>query len=735
MPQKDLSKLSIPELKAYLETLDKKARLAIEREYDKLIKDISGSSLVRHQMDSDLLPTLGQLTQIDAFINKRLTQFFNQIYLITSTQSIEAWKTGEILQGKVAKRAMPQKLYTALQKTAIFEHRQQTMQRFQMNKATFTQSANVWREGTSEQIRLAIELNIAEGKGADVLARQLRQYLREPDRVYRRFKIYQRDIKGKPIIGKDGKPIQRIELRRQYTNSAGKKVWRVESEPYSPGRGVYRSSLKNALRMARNEIVKSYRTSQIETMRANPAIRGLKIQVSNNHTFLNAEGKAIPYEWEMDEICLHAQGSYPLDWIWDGWHVNCYDDQSEVLTNRGWQLFKNVKVEDKILSLNPETRNMEWTGIKLSFCRQHKGKMVRFFNKSLDILVTPEHEMVYIGKTNGKISRCTADEFSKGRGTIYRTGGWDAPNRETININGKELNFELFCEFMGYWLADGSTIRNHQIVIAQMDGDPNKAKIQSCIEAMGFRVQTNKEKINFYCTELCRYLKQFKVSFEKYVPIEIKEASSDQIQRFLDAFISCDGSIAPGRSFVGSRGTLCVPKYDRRTYFTTSPQMAGDIGEMLLKTGKRPSYYVDKVAGKEHQFRNGTYTINHDLIRIAECTSSMATVFDKEYVDYDGMVYDLTLEKNSIMYIRRNNKCFWGSNCRCLVLSLFMPEKIMQNMARDIAEKGKYEADTSQYMITELPKKFIEWIGRNQKLAQSSKWYENNSKYHEQMGI
>lgn len=39
--------------------------------------------------------------------------------------------------------------------------------------------------------------------------------------------------------------------------------------------------------------------------------------------------------------------------------------------------------------------------------------------------------------------------------------------------------------------------------------------------------------------------------------------------------------------------------------------------------------------------------------------------FSISKIPYQGMVYDLTLKKNHIMYVRHNDTCFWGSNCMC----------------------------------------------------------------------
>ena len=122
---------------------------------------------------------------------------------------------------------------------------------------------------------------------------------------------------------------------------------------------------------------------------------------------------------------------------------------------------------------------------------------------------------------------------------------------------------------------------------------------------MGFNVGCTTGSVDVYSKDLNAYLKQFGLCETKYVPKEIKNADASIIQRFLDAFVKCDGHIKRAKPFMGNRGKMCIPNNNERIYFTTSNQMASDIGELILKIGKRPSYYIDNVRGKEQRFRNG----------------------------------------------------------------------------------------------------------------------------------
>lgn len=539
-------------------------------------------------------------------------------------------------------------------------------------------SDRVWRlsKQYKENLEQALSVGLSDGKSAADLSRDIREYLNEPKKLFRRV----RDLEGKLQLSKNAKE-------------------------YNPGNGVYRSSYKNALRLTRTEINMAYRKADSLRWQDLDFVIGIEIKLSDNHTIINPKtGKAEPFY----DICDELQGKYPKTFVFTGWHPNCYDEETEVLTKRGWQYFKYITKEDKIFSLNPETKETEWVEILLYFKRLYNGEMVHFYNRNLDCLVTPEHEVVYLNKSNQEIKRCKAIDFTMGKGAFFRGCKNNNNPIKTININGLTINFNLFCEFMGYWLSDGSTIRKSQICIAQQND--NRINIINCIEQIGFKVSFNKDKINFYSNELCSYLKQFKTAYYKYIPYEIKQSSKEQIKIFLNAFISCDGYIKKPKSFIGNRGNIFIPKNDERMYFTTSPQMASDLGELILKIGKRPSYRINKSKNKIVEFKNGNYKLNYDLIVVSECQSLTATQFNKELIDYHGYVYDVTLSKNAIMYIRRNGKCFWGSNCRCYVIPILKSQK-------ELFDKN----NSSKNEIKDTPDSFKKWIKKNEERIIKSK--------------
>lgn len=148
-------------------------------------------------------------------------------------------------------------------------------------------SDRVWRytEQFKEEIELGIDIGLRDGLSADELSRELRQYLRYPDKLFRRV----RDEHGNLVLSQAAKA-------------------------FHPGQGVYRSSYKNARRLAATETNMAYRTADFERWQQLDFIVGIEIKLSNNHTL-----NGVPFE----DICDFLKGKYPKDFKFVGWHPHC----------------------------------------------------------------------------------------------------------------------------------------------------------------------------------------------------------------------------------------------------------------------------------------------------------------------------------------------------------------------------------------------------------------------------
>lgn len=148
--------------------------------------------------------------------------------------------------------------------------------------AGLTISDRVWKYTNQfkEEIELGLDIGIRNGLSAQDIARDLRQYLQQPDKLFRRV----RDEHGQLRLSKAAKA-------------------------YSSGQGIYRSSYKNALRLARTETNIAYHAADNERWRQFDFVVGIEIRLSNNHPVY--------------DICDELAGKYRKDFKFTVWHPQC----------------------------------------------------------------------------------------------------------------------------------------------------------------------------------------------------------------------------------------------------------------------------------------------------------------------------------------------------------------------------------------------------------------------------
>lgn len=133
-----------------------------------------------------------------------------------------------------------------------------------------------------EQLEAALDAGLGEGRSAAQLSRDVRQNLKDPNRLFRRV----RDKRGNLVLSK-------------------------AARAFHPGRGVYRSSAKNAARLTRSEINMAYRESDYLRWQSLDFVVGFEVKRSNHEPLCKCD------------ICEKLKGRYPKHFKFKGWHPQC----------------------------------------------------------------------------------------------------------------------------------------------------------------------------------------------------------------------------------------------------------------------------------------------------------------------------------------------------------------------------------------------------------------------------
>lgn len=167
---------------------------------------------------------------------------------------------------------------------------------------------SVWNycQQTKAEFEMAMSNVIADGLGkgtsAEEVGRRIRQYLNNPEMMYRRYHTVK--------VLKNGQKKDIVTWRRKRIIDG--RVRFVEEPLEHVGQGVYRSARKNALRVARTEINAAYHKARNGRWANEPFVIGQHIHISPQHD-----------PDEDADICDELEGYYPKDFDWDSWHSQC----------------------------------------------------------------------------------------------------------------------------------------------------------------------------------------------------------------------------------------------------------------------------------------------------------------------------------------------------------------------------------------------------------------------------
>jgi len=347
---------------------------------------------------------------------------------------------------------------------------------------------------------------------------------------------------------------------------------------------------------------------------------------------------------------------------------NCYDEQTEVLTEQGFKLFKNLTSFDKVATLNITNNQVEYHLPTNYQCQEFKGKLVSIKGSRVNLLVTENHNLYVKEWTSSKeykIISALKCYQEKHRWNFKKDFNYSNSELEYFILPSikHELNFQTEPEikikmndwlcFFGLFLSEGCVSKylknNYTVQICQKKRE-NLIKIEQAINNIGFKFFKNFNKRNncyYYIIsnkQLYEYLKCFGKAKNKYIPRWVFNCSNNQLQTLFNSLILGDGGYKRNGYF----------------YYTSSLQLANDIYEIGLRLGYTP--YLHKRQRKttlptsKKEYFEILYSVN-----FSKYSNTWVNHNNFSLVDYFGKIYCVTVP-NHIIYVRREGRSCWSGN-------------------------------------------------------------------------
>lgn len=256
-------------------------------------------------------------------VSDRLRMLHSAVYAAIKNDIALEWSEANKVCDELAMSVFGKEIFSDRRFAGWFNRNTDAMEAFiKRTENGLNLSDRVWN--TTKQLRsemeLAMTVAIGQGESASAISRRVRQYLNNPDKLFRRIK----DEEGNLKLSKAAKA-------------------------YHPGQGVYRSSAKNAMRLARSETNIAYRTSDFERWSQMDFVLGVEINLSRSHP-------------EYD-ICDILAGRYPKGFMFKGWHPQCFCFATPILAD----IDELDKIEEAVKSGKPYHSPNEVTDMPKNF--------------------------------------------------------------------------------------------------------------------------------------------------------------------------------------------------------------------------------------------------------------------------------------------------------------------------------------------------------------------------------
>lgn len=349
----------------------------------------------------------------------------------------------------------------------------------------------------------------------------------------------------------------------------------------------------------------------------------------------------------------------------------CHDDQTEVLTDSGWKLFKDVVEGDLLFTMDQTTRNAYYEKPTKLYSNDYDGEMVEYKSRGTDFLVTPNHKMLwrrYQAGSSRRYSRYLLEPIIEINGTprsIPRCFKWEGIEEVNYEIprfvsdrktyNNKFVPMEDWLKLLGWYLSEGNLTwyNNTPSGINITQKDPTILyELQKILLRLNYNpiIRTNNNVSSLTVTNrgLAEHFRTFgRYSYQKRVPLHVQALTPELIEIFLSAYVQGDG-------YTRENG--------REVIYTSSKNMADDLQILAYKCGRVTSVSKRELIGKKapngFSRRDGyiVYMSNEEDPHINIRRSHL------KKVPYKGKVYCAEVPTYHTLFTRRNGVCLWSGN-------------------------------------------------------------------------
>jgi thymidylate synthase (FAD) len=358
----------------------------------------------------------------------------------------------------------------------------------------------------------------------------------------------------------------------------------------------------------------------------------------------------------------------------------CFDEQTEILTDEGWKRFADLNHTERVMTLNPASRRLEWQRPEAYQVYDYTGPLKCADGRDISFAVTPEHRQFgtydYADPRGGRYDFARTADIGERRFCLVSAGsGWSGVIPEAVELPEVQFSQTVSNQFLSgcgvatttraavritervrilalarllsYYATEGS-VRDQDgagrgIVIY---GD-HVEEVTSLCATIGLRWGLYTDKRNGVPRVMIHGGHQWMQFFaqnagvgspNKRLPNWVLELPAAELLEIWNILVRTDGH---------------VYESGREVLVTCSTTLAGQAQEILCKIGA--SSAVRPMSG-------GT---NYPMFMVSRKHGRPIHLNDRVKIterEYAGKVYCVTTA-NGVVYVRRDGKVHFSGNC------------------------------------------------------------------------
>ena len=396
---------------------------------------------------------------------------------------------------------------------------------------------------------------------------------------------------------------------------------------------------------------------------------------------------------------------------------DCYSDDTQIMTENGWKFFKDIGNHDKVAQVLNDGSHEFVTPTKITK-QYYSGEMCHFKDGKgkMDILVTPNHRMIYKHKGQEKV-KYAEDCLT----TFYH----DYSFTRTSRVQARSSTLTPLEKLIIAYQADGHKRKGTNWVEFSFSKDRKKEYMLKLLNELGFSFT---EEIKKYNNPNWKNQHRYKITVGDHINSMVKDfewvksryTCSDWCNQFLNELSLWDSSI----------------RNEGRFKFDTTDKNVSDMVELIaIRAGRGVMQTVSKDT-RSDKF-NTIYTSH---IMLSNTLGGQAV--KKETINYSGMVYCVTVPSGRVLVKRNRSTLVCGNsgnpfNVICgktkpTVLDLtsdaeteqdFLDtaQDIMDDHLQDDTPHGEYGGDWEEEFI---------WNNQLYNLKYSPDWNRHDKQYY-----